>query len=164
MNAYPYDPLNSLIRWIEYVYGGRSDCTSLKYSTLLAGLQRTNWTELTGTTGVARAADYLVCTQLGGLRVSADNTLEVFPADLITEEYQYQFCRDVFGEEYDADLLAGAVDLLNFSYGGQDQRITNVVFSNAGLDPLITHGIADFDAINSEVVFLRCKCYSLSDL
>lgn len=157
LNAYPDDPLASLIRWIEYAYGGRPECVTVKYDTVLSYIQQTNWTEFVGRAGATRAADYLACTQLGGRKVSSDLTVDIFPANAITEQFQDQFCRDVFGEQYSTENLARAVELLNLSYGGRDQRITHVVFSNAGLDPNNHHGIRDFDALESDVVFLQCE-------
>lgn len=59
---------------------------------------------------------------------------------------------------YRSEALQSAVDQLNFNFGGQDQVITRVIFSNAGLDPFIHHGIAEYDTWESGVVFLNCKC------
>lgn len=156
-NAYPDDSLASLIRWIEYAYGGRPECVTVKYDTILGYIQQTNWTEMVGNAAATRAADYLSCTQLGGRKVSSDFVLDLFPSEAITEEYQDQMCRDVFGEQYSTENLASAVEQLNLSYGGQNQIISHVVFSNAGLDPNQHHGINDYDAVESAVVFLRCE-------
>lgn len=158
LNAIPADPLNSLVRWIEYAYGGRPECVTGKYETIIESVSQTNWTTLTRGGAIARAVEYIYCTQIGGLKVSSNFALDIFPGDLITEEYQYQLCADIFGEQYNATLLEGAVELMNLSFGGQDQIISNVVFSNAGLDPFIHHGIAEYHVEESAVVFLRCKC------
>lgn len=158
MNAIPADPLNSLVRFIEYAYGGRPECVTVNYDAIIESVSQTNWTTLTPSGAVYRAIEYIYCTQLGGLKVTSDYVLDIFPNNLITAEYQYQFCADIFGEQYNATLLEGAVELLNLNLGGQDQVISNVVFSNAGLDPYIHHGIADYDVEDSAVVFLRCKC------
>lgn len=161
MNAIQLDPLNSLVRWIEYAYGGRPDCVNANYESIIGVVSKTNWTEFTGAAAYVRAGNYIYCTQLGGLPTTSDFALDIFPADLITEEYQFQYCRDVYGEQYNSSNLAGAIDLLNLSYGGQDQLITHVVFSNAGLDPWIHHGIAEYDLYESQVVYLRCKSWGV---
>lgn len=159
MNAIPADPLNSLTRWVDYTYGGQSNCTVNKYADIVAAVSQTNWTELSDTnTQAVRSLEYIYCTQMGGLKVSTDFALGVFPGQRITAEQQYQFCADVLGEQYNGTLLDSAVELMNLSYGGQDQVISHVVFSNAGLDPYIHHGIAEYDVHESAVVFLRCKC------
>lgn len=103
-----------------------------------------------------RLLTYLRCTQVGGLKVTSDFALGVFPEERITEDYQVQFCQDVLGDQYNHQALHRAVAELNFIYGGQDQIITHVVFSNAGLNPLLHFGIAEYDQIYSEVVFLTC--------
>lgn len=159
MDAIPQDPLNSLVRWIEYAYGGRPDCVTAQYATLLGRVSNTNWTELTPQAARDRVRDYLECTQLGGLRVTSDFEMDLFPSDLITSDYRFQYCRDLLGEQYNAEALPEAVEQLNLRYGGQDQVITHVVFSNAGLDPLIHHSIADYDFEASAVVYIESECF-----
>lgn len=158
MNAIPEDPLNSLVRWIQYAYGGRPECVTVKYETLVGFVSETNWTRLTAQAAKDRVTNYLECTQLGGLRVTSDFELDLFPSDLITPEYRFQFCRDQFGPQYNSSSLAAAVEQLNLRYGGQDQVITHVVFTNAGLDPLIHHGVANHDLAESAVFFLQSEC------
>lgn len=157
MRAHSADPFSSLLRWIDYAYGsGYPTCVST-YDVIIDSLNKTSWDELSAQTGVNRAQVYLQCTQLGGLKVTTDFDLDLFPEDLITEEYQYRFCEDVLGAQYDRQALAGAVDALNLNFGGQDQVISNVAFSNAALDPLIHHGIADYNVYESVAVFLESK-------
>lgn len=43
MNFFEADTLNSLIRWIEYVYGGSPDCVNINYADTISDLQVTNW-------------------------------------------------------------------------------------------------------------------------
>lgn len=155
INAYPNDPFNSLLRWVDFAYGaGRPECVAT-YDTIIDTLSKTSWSDYTYPIGINRAQAYLQCTQLGGLKITTDFVFAVLPLGLITEEYQYRFCEDVFGEGYDRHALAGAVESLNLHNGGQDQVITNVAFSNAALDPQIHHGIADYDQSESVVVFLE---------
>lgn len=159
MSAFSADPFNSLLRWIDYAYGGgRSECVAT-YENIIDSINKTSWEDLTDVTGFNRAQAYLQCTQLGGLKITTEFDLALFPLGLITEEYQYRFCEDVFGEAYDRHALPGAVVALNFNFGGQDQIITNVAFSNAGLDPLIHHGIANYEQYESVVVFLDRKLF-----
>lgn len=106
-----------------------------------------------------RLITYLRCTQIGGLRVDSDFVFDLFPDGYITEEYQFQFCEDVLGESYSRSGLERAVEELNFVYGGQDQIVTHVMFSNAGLNPLLHFGIAEYDQVYSDVVFLNCKYF-----
>lgn len=43
MHAYEADTLNSLIRWIEYVYGGSPDCVNINYADTIAAMQETTF-------------------------------------------------------------------------------------------------------------------------
>lgn len=106
---------------------------------------------------VERLLTYLRCTQTGGLKVDSSFVFDIFPDGYITEEYQFRFCEDVLGENYQRTGLERAIEELNFVYGGQDQIITHVIFSNAGLNPLLHFGIAEYDQVYSDVVFLTCK-------
>lgn len=155
MSAHYQDPFSSLLRWIEYAYGaGLTGCVAT-YDVIINNLNQTSWDVLDESDEINRAQFYLQCTQVGGLRVTTDFELSFFPFGMLTEEFQYQFCEDVFGEQYNRHALEGAVASLNSLFGGQDQVITNVAFSNAGLDPLLHHGIADYDVFESVVVFLE---------
>lgn len=158
MEAIQNDPFNSLLRWINYAYGAGVDgCINANYETVVAALRNTAWDETPQNVDLSRATVYLMCTQVGGLKTTSDFALDLFPAELITDEYQFRFCEDILGESYDRHALAGAVEALNLMHGGQDQKISHVVFSNAGLNPLIHHGIADYDQFESAVVFLASK-------
>lgn len=160
MDAIPEDPFNSLVRWVQYAYGrgtGNTDCINANYDTIIGALTTTEWANLTQRASVTRSTSYLACTQLGGLKVTSDFELDIFPANLITEEYQYRFCEDVFGAQYNRSALAGAVEAVNTNYGGQDQVISHVIFSNAALDPLLHHGIAQYEQYESAVVFVQRK-------
>lgn len=106
---------------------------------------------------IERLLTYLQCTQTGGLRVDSDFVFDLFPDGYITEEYQFRFCEDVLGPSYQRAALTRAVEELNFVYGGQDQIVSHVIFSNAALNPLLHFGIAEYDQIYSGVVFLNCK-------
>lgn len=43
MHAYEADTLNSLIRWVEYAYGGSPDCVNINYAATIAALQETSF-------------------------------------------------------------------------------------------------------------------------
>lgn len=155
MNAYPDSPFNSLVRWIDAADGaGVIECVPT-YETIVDALNKTSWDDLASPIYITRAQAYLQCTQLGGLRVTTEFDLDILPFGAITEEYQYRFCEDIFGEGYNRHALVRAVQALNENFGGQDQVITNVAFSNAALDPNLHHGIADYDLYESVVVFLE---------
>lgn len=163
MAAIPEDPLNSLLRWIDYVYG-QPECLNLNYENVVAAVGQTSWSNLTAVAAWSRLNDFIECTQIGGLRVTSDFAKDIFPANLITTEFQYQYCSDILGEQYNATLLAESVDSLNLSYGGQDQMSPRIVFTTAGLDPNIHHSVLEYDPAESVVVFLPRECKSGNNL
>jgi len=152
MNYYEGDTFNSLIRWAVYAYGNpNGDCIHTNYNELIGLLTETNWDAQTFPQ--QRAFGYLRCTQFAAFRITSDYEQTAFPS-LLDAEYHYKFCEDVFGAQYNRDLLERAVSNLNNNFGGQDQTSPNIIFTNAGLDPWIGHGVADFDLETSSVIYL----------
>lgn len=143
--------LLQLYKWLTGVqYLHVSDILQLLASTYVCNSQAYIYIS------IDRLNAYMRCTQIGGLKVASSYVFNIFPEG-ITEEYQYKFCEDILGESYSRAALTRAVEELNFVYGGQDQIVTHVIFSNAALNPLIHFGIAEYDRIYSDVVFLSCK-------
>lgn len=58
---------------------------------------------------------------------------------------------------YNRTALQSAVDNLNLIYGGQEQVISHVVYTNAGLDPWIGHGVSEYGLIESTAIYLQCE-------
>lgn len=46
---------------------------------------------------------------------------------------------------------------MNNNFGAQNQVVPFVIFTNAGLDPWIGHGVSEYDVEHGEVIFLYCK-------
>lgn len=65
----------------------------------------------------------------------------------------------VFSPEfsYDRNALQPAVEDLNRNFGGQEQVIPFVIFTNAGLDPWIGHGVSDYNVEDGAVIFIYCE-------
>lgn len=135
---------------------------TLNVSDILPFLPRTFANNISFQKHIERLLTYLRCTQTGGLKVDSDFVFDIFPNGYITEEYQFRFCEDVLGENYRRSGLQRAIEELNFVYGGQDQIVTHVIFSNAALNPLLHFGIAEYDQVYSDVVFLSRKLFFLS--
>jgi len=151
MEFYPADTLNSLIRWAVYIYSyDNVECINAHYPTIVDRLAETNW-DVTPYAR-ARAFFYLRCTQIAAFRITSDYDNTAFPA-LLDEEYHYQFCEDIFGPGYNRDALLPAVEHLNTQFGGQEQVVPNVIFTNAGLDPWIGHGVSEYSQ-EGGVIFL----------
>jgi len=152
MDYFPADTLNSLIRWAVYAYGfDNVDCINTNYPQLIGRLADTDWegTEYSR----LRVFAYIRCTQIAAFRIASDYEMTAFPA-LLDAEYHFQFCEDIFGANYNRHALQQAVDLLNNNFGGQHQVVPFVIFTNAGLDPWIGHGVSEYDQEDGEVIYL----------
>lgn len=64
----------------------------------------------------------------------------------------------LFSCSYDRDALEQAVENLNTNFGGQEQVVPNVLFTNAGLDPWLGHGVSEYHLEEGAVIFIYCKC------
>lgn len=153
MTYYPTDNLNNLIRWAVYAYGydSNAECINVNYDDLVEQLSDTNWE--TSNFPRLRAYSYLRCTQIAAFRITSDYELTAFPS-LLTDEYHYKFCEDIFGENYNREALPQAVENLNTVFGGQDQVVPFVIFTNAGLDPWIGHGVSEYAVEDGAVIFI----------
>jgi serine protease 16 len=149
---YDHDTLNSLIRWAVYVYGfDDGECIDTNYPDLIGRLALTPWD---GTNyDRLRSYAYLRCSQIAAFRITSDFEMTAFP-QVLDEEYHYQFCEDIFGDEYNRHALPSAVQHLNDQFGGQQQVVPFVIFTNAGLDPWIGHGVSEYDVEDGEVIFI----------
>lgn len=94
MNYYSTDSLNSLIRWVLYIYNG-PECYNIDYEEYTEELAKTNWD---APYARRRSVAYLRCTQIGAFRISPDNEFNAFP-QLLTDEYHYKFCEDILGDQ-----------------------------------------------------------------
>ncbi|KAG4071866.1 hypothetical protein HA402_006027 [Bradysia odoriphaga] len=150
MSYYNEDTLNSLIRWVLYVYDG-PECYNIDYEEYIEELTQTNWDARFAS---RRALAYLRCTQIGAFRIPSDYEFTAFP-QLLTDEYHYKFCEDILGEQYNRTSLQSAVDNLNLIYGGQEQVISHVIYTNAGLDPWISHGVSEYGLVESTAIFIQ---------
>ncbi len=63
----------------------------------------------------------------------------------------------ILSKRYNRTALQSAVELLNLIYGGQEQVISHVVYTNAGLDPWIGHGVSEYGSVESTAIYLQCK-------
>lgn len=64
-----------------------------------------------------------------------------------------------FPFSYNRDGLEQAVENLNNNFGGQEQVVSFVLFTNAGLDPWIGHGVSEYHLEDGAVIFIYCESY-----
>lgn len=103
---------------------------------------------------IVRQYRYAQCTQLGYMKITSPNG--IFP-NVITADYQYGLCADIFGETYDRFSIEQASRALDIQYGSRNQQASNVVYTNGMLDPWIDHAITDDIILNSRVLNINCK-------
>lgn len=82
----------------------------------------------------------------------------IFP-NVIDEEYLYGLCSDVFGERYRVPKLVESTRALSIQFGGRNQKITEVIYTNGMLDSWIDHAIVDDNFHGAKVVNLLCKLH-----
>lgn len=103
---------------------------------------------------IVRQYRYAQCTQLGYMKVTSPNG--IFP-NVVTADYQYGICEDIFGEGYDRLTIQQASRALDIQYGSRNQQASHVVYTNGMLDPWIDHAITDNNIQNSQVINMNCK-------
>lgn len=125
--AIPGDPLNSLARWLRYVYGDE-ECFDHSYSSMIENTSNSTWGSF-GTIEGRRQWYYLQCTQIGAFLLADTNT---WLPGVVTLEYHLAKCGDVFGVDFEYDTLHGAFHTLIQEY---DQAISNAIYTNGYFDP-----------------------------
>lgn len=86
----------------------------------------------------SRPSLWLACTQLGGWATSV-NSQSLFQ-HAIGQDTFFRFCQASF-DDYDFAHLGGAVDSLNRRFGGSNPSISNIIYTNAELDPWASFGV-----------------------
>lgn len=94
MNALPLDTLNSLIRWVSYVYG-RPGCIDLNYDNYI-NVHSQIEVNSTAATTQRRQAYFALCTQVGGFAVTTESEISLFP-NRVPLEFHYRACEGTFG-------------------------------------------------------------------
>lgn len=65
---------------------------------------------------------------------------------------------------YNRTLLERAVNDFNIQNGAQNQVVTNAIFTHGALDPLLAHGIVDYNIDTSQAILTSCKWSQRMDL
>ncbi|XP_053690988.1 putative serine protease K12H4.7 [Sabethes cyaneus] len=85
---------------------------------------------------------YQFCTEFGWF-LTADSPDQPF-GFRVTMNFFLNFCRAVYGEWLTSEVVVDGVHLTNIHFGGKDPRISNVLFTNGGLDPIRDISITDY--------------------
>lgn len=88
------------------------------------------------------------------------NFIEIFSNSFVTSQeltYLLLTFQCMYSYSFNRTRLERAVENFNIQHGSQNQVITNAIFTNGYLDPLLDHGIVEYDVAGSEVVSTSCK-------
>lgn len=111
-------------------------------------IQYLNWNAngvIVGYPYPSRPSLWLACTQLGGWATSV-NSQSVFQ-HAIGQDTFFRFCQASF-DDFEYAHLEGSVAALNRRFGGNNPSITNVIYTNAELDPWASFGVRE-EALDS---------------
>ena len=94
---------------------------------------------------------YQTCTEFGWFQ-SSNQPNRTFGSSFPVSFF-VKMCSDVFGQNFNLDLLERGVDLKNLEYGVLNTSVSNVVFVHGSLDPLHVLGITK-DALGKSTAIL----------
>ena len=121
-----YAAVNSLVM---QTYG--VECLDVSYVNFINQMKMVNWNESAAVGG--RQWTYQTCIEFGFFQ-STDSTEQPFGGEFSADFFIEQ-CKDIFGDNFDLDLLQQDVDETNTNYGGYDYEGSRVVFVNGQIDP-----------------------------
>lgn len=98
---------------------------------------------------------WLACTQLGGFPTNVNS--ESLFQHAVGQDTFFRFCQAAF-EEYDFVHLEGSVAALNRRFGGSNPSISNIIYTNAELDPWASFGVTGEQTTANTHVFHFGKC------
>ena len=111
------------------------ECFDVGYDDMIKDLREVSFNKNIG----GRQWIYQTCTEFGWYQ-SSDQ-----PGHPFTDRFPVQFsekqCADIFGPEFDADLLERGIARSNVVYGGRNVKVSNVVFVHGSIDPWHALGI-----------------------
>ncbi|XP_014672876.1 PREDICTED: putative serine protease K12H4.7 isoform X2 [Priapulus caudatus] len=126
-------------------------CQDFKYDKFIKEQQNVTWPEEGGVG--ERPWMYQTCTEFGWYQ-SSDYVHHPFghrfPINFWTQQ-----CVDVFGPNFNMELLQRAVSRTNDDYGGFGIKVTKVVFPNGSIDPWHRMGIVERPGDESHAIFIK---------
>ncbi|XP_065079525.1 putative serine protease K12H4.7 [Ochlerotatus camptorhynchus] len=99
-----------------------------------------------------RARTYQLCTEFGWF-LTADSPDQPF-GYRVTQYFFLNICKAVFGEWLTSEVVVDGVHLTNMHFGGQNPRISNVLFTNGGYDPSRDVSITEYYQAGSSAMVI----------
>ena len=84
---------------------------------------------------------YQTCTEFGFYQTT-DSDRQLFGNGFPLKWFTQQ-CQDIYGSQFSAAINSRAVKMTNTDYGGQQPKVTKVVFPNGSIDPWHVLGVTD---------------------
>lgn len=107
-------------------------CQDAAYNTFIKEMQAVNWNESAAVGG--RQWTYQTCVEFGFFQSTDDTDNQPFGPTMPVDFFVQQ-CQDIFGQDFNLNLLRDAIDNTNINYGGYNYQGSRVVFVNGKVDP-----------------------------
>ncbi|KAK6196039.1 hypothetical protein SNE40_001342 [Patella caerulea] len=120
-----YAMINSMIL---STYG--ENCLDISYKSMIDDLRKTDWNSSAAAGG--RQWLYQTCTEFGFFQTS---DLEDQPfGHGFPLNFSVQQCMDIYGSQFNADLINKGINRTNTNYGAQDIKASRIIFPNGSID------------------------------
>uniref|UniRef100_A0A1I8JUL4 Prolylcarboxypeptidase n=1 Tax=Anopheles funestus TaxID=62324 RepID=A0A1I8JUL4_ANOFN len=138
-----YDtPMQALAAYLQDRYDDIRDCFDLSFENFISILGDESLDAVQNQQYGLRQLNYHICTEFGYFQTAA-SPYQPFGSK-VTYDLFLEECAAVFGEWLSSDVLYDGVRLTNFHFGATDPRITNVLYTNGGIDPFRHVSITEY--------------------
>lgn len=126
-------------------------CLDYKYDKMIKEMKNDSWEGSASNGG--RQWMYQTCTEFGFYQTSSKKQ-QLF-GNQFPLEFFVQQCSDIYGEKFNADLLAQAIARSNIIYGGLDINTDKVVFVHGSIDPWHALGITKTLTPEAPAIYIK---------
>ncbi|EZA47726.1 Putative serine protease K12H4.7 [Ooceraea biroi] len=126
-------------------------CLDYRYDKMIHELRNVSWASEQAEG--ARQWMYQTCAEFGFFQTSTARPKlfsDTFPVDFFVQQ-----CIDVFGPDFNKNLVETAISRWNIFYGGLDLRVTNVVFVHGSVDPWHVLGMTHSSNPRAPAIFIN---------
>lgn len=159
------DEFHRFAQWTRHVFTDYF-CLDLSFFSRVSEAQNHDWNDIQELAWgasmhiaypfVSRSQFFLQCSELGMFPTSV-NAESAF-GTTIGQDFYFLGCTEVFYDEYEFEVLDGAINNLQQVFGGKLPEVSNVVFTNGQLDPYYSFGITEDDpSRNLTVINIPCE-------
>uniref|UniRef100_A0A182QTG6 Prolylcarboxypeptidase n=1 Tax=Anopheles farauti TaxID=69004 RepID=A0A182QTG6_9DIPT len=135
-------PMEALAAYLKDRYAEIRDCFDLSFENFISILGDESLDAPQNQQYGLRQLNYHICTEFGYFQ-TAMSPYQPFGSK-VTYDLFLAECSAVFGEWLTKDVLYDGVRLTNIHFGATDPRITNVLYTNGGIDPFRFVSITEY--------------------